>query len=136
MLQQLNHEQKQCIEHAAEARQRASASSNSIDRDRFLDMEKRWLGLARSYEHVGQLQTFLNSQNSLPEPGAEAISLTDRETHVLTLMTMGLSYRQIAVRCGVSVSTVHSHLKNIYVKLGVHSKTQAIFQARHRRLIP
>ena len=62
-------------------------------------------------------------------------SLTKRELEVLRLLAAGLSNRGIADALVVAVGTVKKHLKNIYGKLGVHSRTQAVARARDQGLL-
>lgn len=71
------------------------------------------------------------------EPMALAIaaSISPREQQVLRLLSAGLSNRQIAARFSISASTVKTHLENIYHKLGVSSRTQAIAQAHALKLL-
>jgi LuxR family maltose regulon positive regulatory protein len=75
-----------------------------------------------------------------PLPKAElaalstAASITAREQQVLRLVSAGLSNREIAAQFSFAESTVKTHLKNIYRKLGVNSRTQAIAQAQALRL--
>ena len=64
-----------------------------------------------------------------------ASSISTREREVLQLLTDGLSNRQIAAKLCVAESTVKAHLDNIYRKLGVNSRTQAITQARALRVL-
>jgi LuxR family maltose regulon positive regulatory protein len=64
------------------------------------------------------------SQSDLIEP------LSDREVEVLQCLAGGLSNREIALKLTISLSTVKTHTRNIYGKLGVTSRTQAIAQAR------
>jgi DNA-binding CsgD family transcriptional regulator len=54
---------------------------------------------------------------------------------VLDLIARGFIYLEIADRMGVSVSTVQSHVRNIYGKLGVHNKAEAVFEARQCGLL-
>ncbi len=61
--------------------------------------------------------------------------LTPREDQVLQFLARGLSYAEIGQVCHLSSGTVHTHLKSIYRKLEVHSKTEAVFEARARGLI-
>lgn len=53
-------------------------------------------------------------------------SLTDREKEVLHLLVEGLEYKEIGLKMKVSPNTVRNHISNIYKKLHVTSKTQAI----------
>jgi DNA-binding CsgD family transcriptional regulator len=55
--------------------------------------------------------------------------LTDRESDVLRLMTAGRTTTQIAAELFVTVATVRWYAKQIYAKLGVHSRTQAVLRA-------
>jgi len=52
--------------------------------------------------------------------------LTEQEKRVLALLLQGHHKKTAAAVMGVSVNTVSFHLKNVYLKLGVHSKTEAI----------
>lgn len=56
-------------------------------------------------------------------------SLTDREREILDLLAGGLSNKAIAARLYLSVRTVEGHLANIYARLGVHSRTEAMLIA-------
>ena len=62
-------------------------------------------------------------------------SLTRREHEILVMITKGFSYAETSQICGIAAATVHSHLKSIYRKLEVHSKTEAVYEARRRSLI-
>ena len=61
--------------------------------------------------------------------------ITERQLDVLRLLAQGLSNIEIAARLVVAPSTVKQHLKNIYAKLDVHSRTQAVARARERGLL-
>jgi LuxR family maltose regulon positive regulatory protein len=61
--------------------------------------------------------------------------LSEREVEVLRLIANGLSNRDIAEQLFLSVGTVKVHTRNIYAKLNVGSRTQAIAQATQYRLI-
>jgi DNA-binding NarL/FixJ family response regulator len=63
-------------------------------------------------------------------------ALTARETELLTLLARGYAYAEIAQRCSISHHTVQGHIKNIYSKLAVNSRTQAVFEANRLGLIP
>ena len=58
--------------------------------------------------------------------------LSDRELEVLHLMAQDLSYQEIANQIVVSLNTVRTHVKNIYSKLMVHKRSQAISKASER----
>lgn len=60
------------------------------------------------------------------EPTGPGDSITDREREIPTLMTEGLSNQEIAGRLFVSLSTVKFHASNIFSKLGVTSRTEAV----------
>jgi len=69
------------------------------------------------------------SRSPLLEP------LTTREQDVLELLAAGLSNAEIATRLIVTVGTVKTHIKSIYGKLEVHSRTQALARARELNLL-
>jgi DNA-binding NarL/FixJ family response regulator len=62
-------------------------------------------------------------------------TLTRREQDILEMIAKGFSYTETSKICGIAAATVHSHLKSIYRKLEVHSKTEAVYEARRRSLI-
>jgi LuxR family maltose regulon positive regulatory protein len=55
--------------------------------------------------------------------------LSERETEILRLIASGLSNQEVARRLVLAPSTIHWHMKNIYSKLDVHSRTQAVARA-------
>jgi len=55
--------------------------------------------------------------------------LTPREIEILQLLVDGLSFKRIADKLFISSFTVHSHIKRIYEKLHVHSKSEAVAKA-------
>lgn len=61
--------------------------------------------------------------------------LTERELEVVRLLAVGLSNQEIAQTLVIAVSTAKQHLKNIYGKLQVHSRTQAVARARELDLL-
>ena len=89
------------------------------------------------------LATFPDAQpapNGSPATKAVQAELTEpvseRELEVLGLIAEGLNNREIASRLYLSLNTVKGHTRNIYGKLGVHSRTQAAAQARSLGLLP
>lgn len=74
------------------------------------------------------------TQGPSPElPGAAA--LTRRETDILWAIAKGLSYAETAESLGLSTQTVRSHIKNIYRKLEVNTRGEAVFVAVQQGLI-
>lgn len=65
----------------------------------------------------------------------EVIALTAREIEVLEQLSKGLTYTAIAENLFISPSTVRRHIENIYQKLEVHSKIEAIELAKRKRII-
>ena len=61
--------------------------------------------------------------------------LSVREQEVLTLIARGFSYAEIARLKELSVHTVQTHIKNLYGKLAVHSKNEAVFEATRLGLL-
>jgi DNA-binding NarL/FixJ family response regulator len=61
--------------------------------------------------------------------------LTEREVDVLRQLSDGLAYKQIAAALKVSIDTVRYHLRNIYGKLHVHSKSEAVIAALRRGIV-
>jgi DNA-binding NarL/FixJ family response regulator len=62
-------------------------------------------------------------------------SLTKREAAILDLIAQGDSYGEVAKVLSVSVGTVQTHIKNIYGKLSVHSRGEAVFEAHKLGLL-
>jgi len=62
--------------------------------------------------------------------------LSERELEVLQLIAVGLTNREIASRLFLSLNTVKAHTRNIYGKLGAHSRTQAVARARALGVLP
>ena len=58
----------------------------------------------------------------------EAETLTDREREVLEHLAKGFLYKEIADALGIGVETVRRHLSNIYGKLHVHTRTEAVLK--------
>jgi DNA-binding NarL/FixJ family response regulator len=69
------------------------------------------------------------------EAKEEAIPLTERELEVLRLMAKGWSNQRIAEDLSISEGTVKNHVTNIYTKLGVHSRAEAVAWAWQQGLV-
>lgn len=65
----------------------------------------------------------------------DATTLTKREAAILDLIAQGESYGDVAKTLSVSVGTVQTHIKNIYGKLSVHSRGEAVYEAHRRGLL-
>ena len=65
----------------------------------------------------------------------EEISLTAREIEVLEQLSKGLKYNAIAENLFLSSGTIRKHVENIYTKLQVHNKLEAIQKAKNNKLI-
>ncbi len=78
------------------------------------------------------LRNPIDIQNSRDQ---EEISLSNREVEVLEQLSKGLSYTVIAEHLFLSPSTVRKHIENIYKKLQVHSKIEAVQKARNHNII-
>jgi NarL family two-component system response regulator LiaR len=72
-------------------------------------------------------------QRGKPSGGVEQI--TERELGVLKLAAQGLSNRDIAQQLGISVRTAQTHLSNVFNKIGVGSRTEAVMYALRQGLI-
>lgn len=68
-------------------------------------------------------------------PAQASYQLTPQENELLKLLVDGHHKKTAAQTMGISVNTVSFHLKNIYGKLQVHSKTEAVAKALRERLV-
>ena len=68
-------------------------------------------------------------------PVSSETSLTQREVEVLQSLVDGCSYKMIAGRHHISIDTVRNHIKHIYEKLHVHSKSEAVAKALKERIV-
>ncbi len=69
------------------------------------------------------------------EKDKEDIKLSNRETEVLEHLSKGLNYMNIAENLFISAGTVRKHIENIYKKLQVHNKLEAVQKAKRNNLI-
>lgn len=67
-----------------------------------------------------------------PVSSKELNDLSDREKEILECLVEGMSYKMIASSCKISIDTVRFHIRNIYEKLHVGSKSEAVAKALRR----
>lgn len=77
----------------------------------------------------------LRNPVNFEEKCSDDIKLTSREVEVLEQLSKGLNYNIIAENLFLSPSTVRKHIENIYTKLQVHNKLEAIQKAKNNNLI-
>jgi len=104
---------------------------------------RRVLAKYRSLQSANVLGIGIGTGTAVPGATPEAAFdenerglLSAREHEVLTLIARGFSYAEIARLKGLSVHTVQTHIKNLYGKLAVHSKSEAVFEATRLGLLP
>ena len=79
---------------------------------------------------AGMILHYFQTQQT--QPIAHQENLTTRENEILKLLNDGLSYKGIADHCGISPQTLNSHIKNIYNKLNVHSRSEIAARFRNQ----
>lgn len=85
---------------------------------------------------VVEKKVFLPAEQiSIDEDAIKALNLSPREYEVLQLMAKGLSNADIAGRLYLTISTIKTHVSNLYVKMDVKRRTQAIEKAKSLRII-
>ncbi len=67
----------------------------------------------------------INHFQQIRQPASDMEKLTAREQEVLALLAKGYLYKEIASQLGISINTLRNHLRTIYDKLHVHSRTEA-----------
>jgi LuxR family maltose regulon positive regulatory protein len=90
---------------------------------------KELLRLSRHVE--GKIQATKAEINAL----SASASISPREQEVLRLMSAGYSNREMAVKLSISESTIKTHVANIYAKLNVNGRVQAITYAKELKLV-
>ncbi|MHA6822423.1 response regulator [Ralstonia pseudosolanacearum] len=89
----------------------------------------------RILELIGKGGSLLAKPVAQAERGGDVSPLTPREIEILSLVSKGLTNREIADVLALSKLTVGCHIRNIYKKLAVKSRTQAVFEARSYGLL-
>ncbi|WP_245811328.1 response regulator transcription factor [Ekhidna lutea] len=78
----------------------------------------------------------LFNKNTSEKYDGSKLGLSKREVEVLELLAQGFSNQEVADKLFVSLNTAKTHISNIYTKLNVKRRTQAIQKARDLALIP
>lgn len=91
-----------------------------------------WAGLKLTRKQV----VMVGPDFILNEIELQRLGISKREHEVLGLMAQGLSNQQIADKLFVSLNTVKTHSSNLFLKLEVSRRTQAVQRAKELRLIP
>lgn len=73
--------------------------------------------------------------SEIPVAAVPDYNLSDREKQVLQFLVNGYSYKMVAAEMNISIDTVRSHIKKIYEKLHVNSKSEAVAKAFKDKLI-
>lgn len=72
---------------------------------------------------------------SVPPPDRADYGLTPHESKLLALLVEGHSYRSAATALGVTINTISFHMRHIYDKLQVHSKSEAVAKALRGKMV-
>ena len=74
----------------------------------------------------------VNSMQKKKKSSEDFELLTDREKEILDYLAKGFLYKEIATRLDIGYETVHRHVSNIYQKLHVRSRNEAVLKYLHR----
>lgn len=91
-----------------------------------------WVGLRLTRKKV----VIAAPDFQLNEPELQRLGLSKREYEVLELIAQGLSNQEIAGKLFVSPNTIKTHSSNLFMKLGVRRRTEAIRRAKELGLLP
>jgi NarL family two-component system response regulator LiaR len=91
-----------------------------------------WVGLKLTRKRV----VMVGPEFVLNESELQRLGISKREYEVLGLMAQGFSNQQIADKLFVSLNTIKTHSSNLFLKLDVSRRTQAVQKAKGLRLIP
>src|SRR5690554_1298034 len=97
-------------------------------------VEQAFAGASPMSPHIARRVLDMFKQH-LPPPKAD-YNLTPRELEVLDLLIQGYDNKMIAEKLFLSTFTIRAHIRNIYDKLHVHSKSQAVAKALKESVIP
>ncbi len=94
------------------------------------------LGIWAGLKITKKMTIILGPEFILNETELQRLGISKREHEVLELMAQGLSNQEIADTLFVSLNTIKTHSSNLFLKLEVRRRTQAIQKAKKLRLIP
>ena len=84
----------------------------------------------------GLLESFIPASPGRQAPPSPLLEpLSERELEVLRILPTNLTTPEIAGELVISVNTVRTHIKSIYSKMGVHSRSEAVKAAKERSLL-
>lgn len=93
-------------------------------------------GIWAGWKITGKKVVVIGPEFILNEIELQRLGISKREHEVLMLMAQGLSNQEIADKLYVSLNTIKTHSSNLFLKLDVSRRTQAIQKAKELRLIP
>lgn len=93
-------------------------------------------GIARRLLRAFQQRKPLDAPPAVVAASGGGNPLSARETGILELLAKGLSFGEVAELLFISPHTVTAHVRKIYQKLTVNSRSQAVYEARHMGIIP
>jgi DNA-binding NarL/FixJ family response regulator len=91
-------------------------------------------GASMSASIVKKVLSYFNQREQ--QGNKNQYALSQRELSILKCLVNGDSYKMIAGHCTISIGTVRSHINNIYKKLHINSKSEAVAKAIKERLVP
>jgi DNA-binding NarL/FixJ family response regulator len=94
----------------------------------------KYAGFKAALPVAGPEPVEISARDRMPEVTGSPL-LSPREQDVLSLIARGFSYAEIARLQTVTIHTVQTHIKNLYTKLSVHSKSEAVFEATRLGLL-
>ncbi|HEY0680159.1 MAG TPA: response regulator transcription factor [Chitinophagaceae bacterium] len=90
-------------------------------------------GASMNASIVKKVLSFFNRPSGVP--ASNNYTLSPKEISILQCLVNGDSYKMIADHCSISIGTVRSHINNIYKKLHINSKSEAVAKALKERLL-
>ncbi len=94
------------------------------------------LGIWAGQKLTRRRTVLVNPNFALNETELRRLAISPRELEVLELISKGLSNQEIADQLFVSVNTIKTHTSNLFLKLDVKRRTQAIQRAKELQFIP